>query len=80
MIARTLGARVYANHIKEIGWYDVSPSADADLRRELIARPGRRCRLIQLPHIGGREADLDELAASAAPRARRGRDRRHRDW
>ena len=31
LIARTLGARVFANHIKEIGWYDVSPSADADL-------------------------------------------------
>jgi GMP synthase (glutamine-hydrolysing) len=29
LIARTLGARVFANHTKEIGWYDVSPSADA---------------------------------------------------
>jgi len=26
LVARTLGARVYANHTKEIGWYDVSPS------------------------------------------------------
>lgn len=29
LVARTLGARVYANHIKEIGWYDVSPSEHA---------------------------------------------------
>ena len=31
LIARTLGARVYANHTKEIGWYDVSPSTHAEL-------------------------------------------------
>lgn len=30
LVARTLGARVYANHIKEIGWYDVAPSDDAE--------------------------------------------------
>jgi len=29
LIARTLGARVYANHTKEIGWYNVQPSAYA---------------------------------------------------
>jgi GMP synthase (glutamine-hydrolysing) len=31
LIARTLGARVCANHTKEIGWYDVNPAADAEL-------------------------------------------------
>jgi len=30
LIARTLGARVYANHIKEIGWYPVAPSDQAE--------------------------------------------------
>ena len=30
LIARTLGARVFANHTKEIGWYDVHPSAHAE--------------------------------------------------
>jgi GMP synthase (glutamine-hydrolysing) len=30
LIARTLGARVYANHTKEIGWYDVRRSAHAE--------------------------------------------------
>ena len=30
LVARTLGARVYANHIKEIGWYDVAPSDHAE--------------------------------------------------
>ncbi|MGB7949158.1 MAG: gamma-glutamyl-gamma-aminobutyrate hydrolase family protein [Candidatus Binatia bacterium] len=29
LIARTLGARVYPNAIKEIGWYDVNPSEHA---------------------------------------------------
>ncbi len=31
LIARALGAPVYANHIKEIGWYDVTPSDHAEL-------------------------------------------------
>ena len=30
LIARTLGARVYANHTKEIGWYNVAPSDQAE--------------------------------------------------
>jgi GMP synthase (glutamine-hydrolysing) len=30
LIARTLGARVYANHTKEIGWYNVHPSELAE--------------------------------------------------
>lgn len=30
LLARTLGARVYANPIKEIGWYDVVPSDHAE--------------------------------------------------
>jgi GMP synthase (glutamine-hydrolysing) len=30
LIAKTLGAAVYANHEKEIGWYDVSPTGEAD--------------------------------------------------
>ncbi|MBM4259828.1 MAG: amidotransferase [Deltaproteobacteria bacterium] len=29
LIARTLGARVFANHTKEIGWYNVHPTAHA---------------------------------------------------
>lgn len=29
LVARTLGARVYANHTKEIGWYNVHPTAHA---------------------------------------------------
>lgn len=29
LIAKTLGANVYRNHEKEIGWYDVSPTGDA---------------------------------------------------
>jgi len=30
LVARTLGAQVYANHTKEIGWYDVAPSDHAE--------------------------------------------------
>jgi GMP synthase (glutamine-hydrolysing) len=30
LIARTLGARVYANKEKEIGWYDVTPTIEAE--------------------------------------------------
>lgn len=30
LIARTLGAAVYANREKEIGWYDVSPTTEAE--------------------------------------------------
>ena len=41
LIARTLGARVYANHIKEIGWYDVSPT-DAAESDPLLAPELRR--------------------------------------
>ena len=29
LIAKTLGAAVYPNHEKEIGWYDISPTAEA---------------------------------------------------
>jgi len=29
LIAKTLGAPVYPNHEKEIGWYDISPTAEA---------------------------------------------------
>jgi GMP synthase (glutamine-hydrolysing) len=30
LIAKTLGAAVYLNHEKEIGWYDVSPTGEAN--------------------------------------------------
>src|SRR4029077_21161117 len=30
LIARSLGARVFANHTKEIGWYNVHPSEHAE--------------------------------------------------
>jgi GMP synthase (glutamine-hydrolysing) len=30
LIAKTLGARVYPNRVKEIGWYDVSPTEEGN--------------------------------------------------
>jgi GMP synthase (glutamine-hydrolysing) len=36
LIAKTLGARVYPNEVKEIGWYDVSPTEEGS-RDPLLA-------------------------------------------
>jgi GMP synthase (glutamine-hydrolysing) len=37
LVAQTLGARVYPNREKEIGWYDISPTAEASADRLLGA-------------------------------------------
>src|ERR1041385_5239346 len=49
LIAKTLGAAVYPNREKEIGWYDVAPSDDAKKQTFFRARGGggKRNRLVR---------------------------------
>jgi len=58
LIARTLGARVYRNAEKEIGWYDVSPT-DHAARDPLLGalQPGEKIfqwhgETFEIPHFG----------------------------
>lgn len=63
LIAKALGGRVYANPIKEIGWYDVEPTAAA-ADDALFACFGARERVFQW------HGDTFELPAGAVQLAR----------